>query len=841
VSIRVLATKLHIPRPRPGSLDRSRLLERLSLGTAGELTLVCAPAGFGKTTLLGEWARRSRRPVAWLSLDAGDSDPARFWRAVAAALDGTRAGLGQRAAALLQGPQLSLEAMLSVLVDELLAVPGEVVLVLDDYHLVEAPPVHDSLAVLLERLPPQLRLVVASRADPPLPLARLRARGQLAELRQADLRFSPEETAELLRAAVGPDLPRAAVTALEHRTEGWVAGLQLAALSLQGRPDVAAFVDGFSGGHRHVLDYLAEEVLDRQPAPLRSFLLETSILERLCGPLCDQVTGRTGSQQLLEQAERANLFLVPLDEVRGWWRYHPLFADLLLTRLSQRQPGLVPQLHRNAAAWHETHGLADEAVGHALAAGDTRWAALLVERHVEALYRRSETATLQRWFAALPAGLVRSRPRLCLAMASWASIAGRLQEVEELLADAERAQAADADEPFEPSVGRELSTLANVPAAIAQLRAELARQHRDPERAASFARRSLASLDEADRTSRLMVGWQLAMADWMRGRPAEAERALNEVVGDRYLLSVRPWYDLGHVQQTQGRLGAALASFAHAVEVASEAGHPLPLAGMGHAGLAEVRRERNELDAAMEHAAQAVALCRQLPYAQWLVTALAVLAWTRQAVGDEAGALDAIGEAERVAPGQELAADMLSPVGLVRARLALAQGRVADAADWASGQGLDAEDEVSFLREREHLVLARVLLARHTPDRAIGLLARLHALAAGQGRTGSLIEVQALEAQAHAAAGAEPAALSAMAAALTLAAPEGYLRAFLDQGAPLAALLGRLAATPARAQAVTRLARAHLGRLVLAFEDEACPCCRDPGPAAPWSRAWSRR
>jgi LuxR family transcriptional regulator, maltose regulon positive regulatory protein len=372
---RLLATKLHVPRPRPGFLARPRLLERLTQGTAGALTLVCAPAGFGKTSLLGDWARRSRRPVAWLSLDGGDSDPARFWRYVAAALDGLRPGVGQRVDALFQGAQPLPETVVTVLVNELVEGREAVVLVLDDYQLVEAPPVHQSLELLLERLPSQLRLVLASRADPPLPLARLRVSGQLVELREADLRFIPEETAELLRTAVGAELPQAAVAALADRTEGWAAGLQLAALSLRGQDDVGAFVHGFSGSHRYVLDYLTEEVLDCQPEPLRTFLLETSVLERLSGPLCAAVTGRADSQQLLEQAERANLFLVPLDEVRGWWRFHHLFADLLRVRLHQQQPDRVEELHRAATAWHEAQGLADEAIGHALAAGDATWAA----------------------------------------------------------------------------------------------------------------------------------------------------------------------------------------------------------------------------------------------------------------------------------------------------------------------------------------------------------------------------------------------------------------------------------------------------------------------------------
>ena len=340
----LLATKLHVPRPQPGYVPRPRLVQALSQGLARGRVLVCAPAGFGKTSLLADWARGGGRPVAWLGLDAGDNDPARFWRYVVAALDRAQPGIADRLGPLLGPPApRSFEGLVTALINELAAQPGrdEVLLVLDDYHLVDAGPVHESVAFLLENLPPGLLLVVSGRADPPLPLARLRARGQLAELRAAELRFTTEEAAALLGAAAGPVLPDAAVVALTARTEGWAAGLQLAALSLRGRTDPAGFVAAFSGSHRFVLDYLADEVLDGQPGPVRAFLLETSVLERLSGELCDSVTDRAGSQAMLEEVERAGLFLVPLDEVRGWWRYHHLFADLLRARLRQEQPARV--------------------------------------------------------------------------------------------------------------------------------------------------------------------------------------------------------------------------------------------------------------------------------------------------------------------------------------------------------------------------------------------------------------------------------------------------------------------------------------------------------------------
>src|SRR5580704_13663190 len=452
----LLATKLHVPRPQPGFVPRPRLVQALSQGLARGRVLVCAPAGFGKTSLLAGWACGGGRPVAWLGLDAGDNDPARFWRYVVAALDRAQPGIAGRLGPLLGPPApRSFEGLVTALINELAARPGrdEVLLVLDDYHLVDAGPVHESVAFLLQNLPPGLLLVVSGRTDPPLPLARLRARGQLAELRAAELRFTTGEAAALLGAA-GPVLPDTAVAALTSRTEGWAAGLQLAALSLRGRTDAAGFVAAFSGSHRFVLDYLADEVLDGQPGPVRAFLLETSVLERLSGELCDAVTGRAGSQAMLAGIERAGLFLVPLDEVRGWWRYHHLFADLLRARLQAEQPGRVLALHRAAAAWSEEHDLADDAVRHALAAGDAAWAARLVERNVETLLGRSEGATLRRWLSALPAGSVRDRPRLYLALAYGAAQGFQLEALEALLDDAERAVAVSGDEPYHDPAGR---------------------------------------------------------------------------------------------------------------------------------------------------------------------------------------------------------------------------------------------------------------------------------------------------------------------------------------------------------------------------------------------------
>ena len=817
----LLATKLHVPGLRPGFVPRPRLADRLDEGLGRGLVLVCAPAGSGKTALLADWARRGPRPVAWLSLDAGDNDPARFWRHAVAALDGLCPGIGERIGPLLgPPPPPSFEPLVTALINDLTARPeaGEVLLVLDDYHLVGSQPVHASVGFLLEHLPPGLHPVLASRADPPLALARLRARGQLAELRAAELRFSADEAAAMLREVAGADLSDAAVAALAARAEGWAAGLQLAGLSLRGQEDVAGFVAAFTGSHRYVLDYLAEEVLERQSEQVRAFLLETSVLERLSGALCDAVTGRTGSQALLEQVERAGLFLVPLDEVRGWWRYHHLFADLLRARLQQQQPDRVPELHHNAATWYEQRGLADDAIRHAVAAGEMTSAARLIERHYDAaFFLRGEAATIHRWLAALPEDLVRSRPRLLLGQALMAVLSGRLEAVEPLLDAAERASAGAAAEPFEPTAGRARSLLVNAPALIALLRSILAQLRGDADATVAFASQALARSREDEWRLRSDVQECLAVAEWLRGRLAEAERAFGSSIAgwraaDRPTFTAYAGYHLGQIQRAQGRLDAAVRTCWQALEITAPPGRPpLPAAGPAYVGLGEVAYQRNELDTALRHVTEGIALCRQFVHTAPLATGLVTLAWIRQATGDPASAREAIGEAMQAAPGPP---GLLNPVPAQRARLLLAQGDVAGAARWTQENGLHADDEPDYPREPGHLVLARVLLAEGRPGPALALLDRLHAAAAAQDRTGSLIEAGALRALALAALGEEAAAVAALARALTLACPQGYVRVFTDEGPPMAALLHQLVAAQRSSQDAAGVELGCLARLL---------------------------
>ena len=829
----LVATRLNVPGLRTGLVPRPRLAQRLDEGPERGLILVCAPAGYGKTVLLAEWVRRSGRSVAWLSLDSGDNDPSRFWRHAVAALDRARPGIGGWMGPVLEPPPpLSFEPLVTALINEIAcrADADDAVLVLDDYHVITSELVHQSLGFLLEHRPPGLLVAITSRSDPPLALARRRARGQLTELRAVDLRFTPGEAAALLQqvAAVpggvgfAAPLPVTVTAALAARTEGWAAGLQLAGLSLRGQSDVEGFVAAFTGSHRYVLDYLAEEVLERQSGQVRTFLLETSVLERLSGELCDAVTGRHGSQALLDEAERAGLFVVALDETRDWWRYHHLFADLLRSHLRREQPDQILGLHRRAAAWYAERGLADDAIRHAVAAGEMSWAARLIERHYDAIFQQGESATIQRWISALPAPLARSRPRLQLAQAWMALVGGDVEAAAVSLDATEHAFAVAADEPFEPSLGRGASLLANVSAAIGLARAYLAVLYGDAQAAAALASRAVAALGEDEWVLHAVGLWMLGLAEWVSGRLEDAERGLAAGVTGWRAAGQRPlaaWacHDLGRVRRALGLLDAARAAYHWALEITAPPGRvAMPAAGIGYVGMAEVAYQRNELDAAHRLVTDGIPLCRQLNWTQPLAAGLVTLAWIRQAWGDPGGAGEAMAEAEHVAPDPAVTG-LLNPVPARRARLLLAQGNLAAAVRWTQEAGLAADDEPNYPNEAGHLVLARVLLAQGRPGPALALLARLYTAAAEQGRAGSLIEIGALQALALAARGDTDAAVHALAEALILACPQGYARIFADEGKPMSVLLARLIEDQRSGGAAAEVPLGCLARLQRAF------------------------
>lgn len=790
--------------------------------------LVCTPAGFGKTTLLAEWAECARSTVAWLSLDPEDSDPARFWRYVAVALDRACGGLAEQVLPLLRAPGAGTsQRVVTALINELAAAGDDLVLVLDDYHVIASQPIHGAMAFLLSHLPHRLNVVVTTRSDPPLPLARLRAAGQLAELRAADLRFTPEESAALLRDGWEIDFSPETAGALAGRTEGWAVGLQLAALALREQRDRGAVLAAFNGTHRYVLDYLSEEVLEHQPDQVRAFLLRSSVLKRLTGPLCDAVTGDTDGQDMLEEIERANLFLFPLDEDRRWYRFHQLFGDFLRDRLHRSEAEQVPDLHRRAATWCEQHGLIDEAVHHASASGDALWAVRLVEQHADETLSRGESVILDRWLSALPDEVVRTRPTLRFAQGEMQFHLGHLGSAAQFLAQAERSHHTSG--PPEAAVPTHAGMVAELPAAIALLRAELAGARGDAEGMARHARSALDLMAEEEHGPRFWARWLSgAGADWMGGRLADAESgaaamlAEGREASDPYPL-ITSCFPLASVQQERGKLSAALRTYRQSLRRATTPGHFSAFhAAEAHLGIAQVLYQRDQPNDALQHVTESIELGRQVVWFFEPGRRLVRLAWIHQAKGNEEAALDAMDEACRLHQTPEVNSRW-NPAPCERARLLLGQGRAEEAARWTEERGLTEHDAISYPREPDHLVLARVLLARRDPTRALQLLSRLDELAESQGRKESLIQIRVLRALALQSAGDHPGALALLTDALAMAQPEGYIRVFADEGPAMVALLRGLvsARQRGRATATSTPARAYLNRVVRAFRRPA--------------------
>jgi LuxR family maltose regulon positive regulatory protein len=810
----LLTTKFEAPQNHPGFVARPRLYNRLDAGLERRLTLLSAPAGFGKTALLSAWRTRhasEERPIGWFSLDESDNDAARFWAYAIGALQRVRSGIGEHALTLLDLPQTPIEAVLSSLLNDVAEMPHDLALVFDDYHFVEAEPIHVAVGFLLEHMPPQMHLIISGRADPPLALARLRARDQLTELRAADLRFTVKEATAFLNDIMELSLSEEDACALEVRTEGWVAGLQLAALSMREHEDVSEFISTFTGSNRHILDYLTEEVLGLQPEPLKAFLLRTSILNHLNGELCDAVVGGNGAQETLEILERTNFFVVALDEERYWYRYHHLFSDALRHRLRTMQPDQIPELHRRAAEWHEDHGLVEDAIRHALAMDDTDRAARLVEQNTAAVVMRSEGATLLGWLEALPEELVRCRPRLSVAYAIAALFGGRLDDVEPLLRDAERALGCL---PRASSMGPEESEamgwLADIPSCVAIIRGDLARMRGEARRAIALSRQALAHLPEHSPYLRSKAMWNLGISSWMSGDLTAAEGAFAELTtkaratGDAYLPLLAA-YGLGRIGVVRGRLLEAEEAYRWALRPGIGRGEPqLPVAGWAYLGLGELSREWNDLNAATSYLEDGLKLGRWVGAAGPLAITYAVLARVQQAQGDASGALDAIEMARKSAPDAQ-AYHPLNPVSAYLARAQLAQGDVESALRWARKRRLDADGELSYMREVEHLVLARIFVAQGKPGEALRLLGRLLSAAHAGGRVGSMIEILTLQALILQAEGDAARAASILGRALSLAKPEGYVRMFVDEGAPMTALLRRLPSDEVSPRYVGRL------------------------------------
>ncbi|MFL6196011.1 MAG: LuxR C-terminal-related transcriptional regulator [Thermoanaerobaculia bacterium] len=815
----LLATKLYIPAPRPSRVPRPRLTARLESGAAGPLTLVSAPAGFGKSTLLSDWIHAQGRPVAWVSLDEGDNDVVRFLCYTVSALRKLHPGLGEDVLTTLRhsqdAPAEALEPILTSLLNEVHALDEDLVLLLDDYHAIESAAVHRAVQFLLDRMPPRMHLVIATRVDPPLHLSRLRARGQLTELRARDLRFNSQEASDFLNQAMSLSLSSADVEALEERTEGWAVGLQMAALSLQGRRDVEGFIAQFTGSHRFVLDYLTDEVLSRQPEPAREFLLRTSILSRLSAPLCDAVTGGTDGQEVLESLDGANLFLIPLDDTRTWYRYHHLFGTLLRHQL-ERQLGKdgVAALHLRAVDWYAANGRPEDALEHALAAGDLDRAAGLISENALPRLMRGDAGTVIRWLRSLPPEWLDRRPELRLTYA-WALVARfEIREAEEQMRMAERALAAF------PGSGIE--------AHAETLRGLLTRFEGQPREAIALFQSALEKLPDDGGFLRGIVLLELGMAYLTADEFAAAELALEEArdacaqAGNTFVVLMADWH-LAEMQIARGKLHEATAIARRSLRVAEGAdGRPTPGASMAHALLADIRREWNDLPAAVELAGQAWELGKRGEIAAGLLRGSLSMALALQSMGDFPGALAALDKAEEIM-SRTRQPHWVAIVHVFQASVRLRQHQAEgdpaalEAANrWARDSGLLAawrsggDDRIPglHLRELARLVLVRLLLAQGDPDEALTLLATLLAEAEAAGRYRSVIEGSILEALARRARGDLDGALVPLRRALALAEPEGFLRLFLDEGPALAGLVRRAAPGAVSPEYAGRLAEA---------------------------------
>ncbi len=832
MSTPILATKLYVPPPRSGAVIRPRLIERLNEGLHRKLTLISAPAGFGKTTLLSVWIAGCTQPVVWLSLDEGDNDPTRFLAYLNAALQTITApqssatDMGEGILGAFQATQPPpIELLLTNLLNQLTTVPDRFILVLDDYHVINAEPVDNALTFLLDHLPPQMHLVIATREDPDLSLARLRARGQLVELRAADLRFTPAESAEFLNQMMGLNLSAEDIVALETRTEGWIVGLQLAALSMQGRSDTARFIQAFTGSHRFVLDYLAEEVLQRQPGHVLNFLLQTAILDRLSGLLCDAVTGRDDGRAMLEALERGNLFVIPLDDKRQWYRYHHLFAEVLQMRLMEEQPLQISSLHQRASLWYEQNGMSSDAIHHALAAQDFERAAGLIELAWSAMDVNMQSATWLGWAKALPNELILTRPVLSVGYA-WALLDnGDMESCEARLQDAEwwLGKSGHREEklgiPSNEMVVVDEELFQSLPATIATARAYRALALSDIPGAVKHAQQALSLTLGQDDIRRIQATALLGIAQYANGDLEAADRSLADFLAyvqkvDSISTVIGITFVLADIKSARGRLHEAASAYQRTLQLAASQSEPMPAGAADlYRGLSALYCEWGKLETAAQHLLAGKNLGEEAPLTGWSHRLCIAEAQIREAQGELDGALDMLNEAERRYIRSPL--PDVHPIGALKTRVWIRQGKLSEALEWVREQGLSVDDDVNYLHEFEHIMLARVLIALYKCGQADNileateLLERLLQAAEEHGRIGSVIEILILQALAYEAQNDISLALISLERALNLAEPEGYVRLFVDEGPPIAALL--------REAAIRGIAPNYVSQLRAAF------------------------
>ena len=856
MSSALVTTKFSVPRVRGALVPRPRLSMLMDAGTEAALTLVSAPAGFGKTTVLAAWLTRASsepRTAAFVSLDESDSHAASFWLYIVTALHSAAPGVGAGVLPLLAAGQPATRTLLTAVLNEVADQQDDVDLILDDYHLADSTEVAEGMTFLLEHRPANLHVVVSTRADPNLPLARLRARGELVEIRARDLRFTIDETAAYLTDIGGLPVAPAQVSALESRTEGWAAALQLASLSMQGREDIGDFIEGFAGTDRHVVDYLADEVLSRQPDEVRDFLERTSILDVLDGDLCDAVLERSGSRAMLERLERANLFLVPLDDQRHWYRYHHLFADVLQAHLRSEQPALIPALHLRASRWYERADEPVPAVRHALAAGAVDVAADLVEAATPALRRTRQEATIRRWLDDMPDEVVQRRPVLAIAfigalMSSneFGDVERRLLQVEAQLPDIAALLAGQQDPSARPGghlVALDLSELARVPAAVELYWAGLALVSGDLPATHRHARLAIDAATAEDDVVPAGAAGLSGLAHWACGELDDAVRSYTTCIdGLRHAHHISDalgcYLTVAEIQLAQGRLRDALATYAQATGLAASAGDESPRGVADiHIACARVALERGDHRIAGHELAAAHGLGEDLGLPPYAYRSRMVEAMLAEDEGDLTGALALVTEAQQVYLGDF--SPNVRPLHAVAARLHIRLGDLDAAERWARDHDVAASQELSYLHEFEHVTLAETMLARGTRSAdeatlldADGLLQRLLDAATLGGRDTTVIEVLALQALTAQAREDEATALLILDRALRRAEPEGQVRAFTRHGGLILPLVRSLAEDPGASPHARVVLKAGLTTLAGAPGSEAALPQESSGPSA---------
>lgn len=771
----LLITKFFIPSGRKNLVPRPRLLSVLDDAWEKDckLTLVSAPAGYGKTTLVAEWLQGVQANSTWLSLDPTDNDPARFLAYLIAALQQVEEHIGENTRAMLQSPQpLPPEIVLTSLINEIASTPSKFILVLDDYHVIEALPIHGQLDFLVEHQPSRMHLVVITREDPPLPLARLRARGHISEIRQEDLRFSPQECADFLQHIMSLNLAADDIATLERRTEGWIAGLQLAAVTMQGRQNLPDLIAAFSGSSHYVLDYLIEEVFARQPAEVQDFFLKTSILDQLSGPLCDAVSGQVGSRGLLERLERANLFIVPLDQSRTWYRYHHLFVDLLRQRLRLTETISEKELHQRASHWFAAEGLHPEAIRHALAAADWNQAVELISEYSVMMLRRGELVTLIDWLKYLPDVVVYERPLLCRDYGWALTLTGQLDAGDTYLRQAEAA------------VGGDNALLGTI--LVAQ--AYNLRVRGNNQATIERAHRARSLLEVEDHLNHGLLALTLGLVYWTCGNFREAEQAFLHV--DRAAQQSHNHYArmtaltyLGMIQAVYGRLHHAAELCRRVVQMGGQS----PTVAPAHIELGALLYEWNDLESAAHHLDIGIEQSRQTGNLLIQSDGLRTLAAVQLACGEPDAALTTLQKADQLADSYQVAPLTCMRNAACHVQLALVQNDLLTAQFWA--EQVSESTDTSLLYPCLGLTPIRILLAAQEKTEASERLNELYETAKQKDCGAGMVEVRTLQALA---ADSPDDALHFLKDALKLAQPEGYLRTFVEKGEPMKALLERL-------------------------------------------------